>query len=125
MLLQVVGDSFRAVQTRLYDISLRDKDGNIQSFVAAGVDRITTATPGPDLSGVKEIFPNIKDSTLQRPSGEVEILVGACDARLLPFGGVKKGNLGLEYTLWGEGEVLRGSHHGIQTPPSPQLLPLH
>ena len=119
----MVGDSFRAVHTRLYDISLRDNDRNIQRFVAAGVDKIRTATPGPDLSKVREIFPGIKDSTLQRPSGEVEVLVGACDARLLPFGGIQSGDLRLERTLWGEGEVLRGSHHKVQTPPAPQLLP--
>ena len=64
--------------------------------MAAGVESITTATQCPDLRRVREVFPNIKDSTLQRPQAEVGILVGACDAGLLPFGGVRKGNLRLE-----------------------------
>ena len=64
MHLQVVGDQFRAVSTRLYDIFLRDKDGKVQAVVAAGVDSITTANPCPDLSSVKEIFPLIKSSGL-------------------------------------------------------------
>ena len=71
---------------------------------------------------MKEVFPNIKDSTLQRPWGQVEILVGACDARLLPFGGGRKGDLRLESSPWGEGEVLRGSHEGFQFPPTPSLF---
>ena len=36
---------------------------------------------------------------------------------------MRKGDLRLESSLWGEGEVLRGSHEGILTPPAPQLLP--
>ena len=56
MHLQVVGDQFRAVSTRLYDIFLLDKDGKVQAVVAAGVDSITTANPCPDISSAKKIF---------------------------------------------------------------------
>ena len=106
MHLQVVGDQFRAVSTRLYDIFLLDKDGKVQAVVAAGVDSITTANPSPDLSSAKKIFPHIKPSALQRPCGQVELLIGACDARLLPFGGLRVGDLRLKNTPWREGQVL-------------------
>ena len=96
MHLRVVGDKFRSVHTKLYDIFLKDKDGKTQAIMAAGVKSITTATQCADLRRVREVFPNIKDSTLQRPQGEVEVLVGACNAGFLPFGGVRKGNLRLE-----------------------------
>ena len=65
MNLQVVGDKFWPIHTRLYDILLKDNDGKIQVIVAAGVDSITTVTQCPDLRRVREVFPNIKDSTLQ------------------------------------------------------------
>ena len=65
MHLQVVGDRFRPIHTRLYEICLKDKDGKIQAIVAPGVDSSTTVTQCPDLRRVREVFPNIKDSTLQ------------------------------------------------------------
>ena len=123
MHLQVVGDQFRAVSTRLYDIFLLDKDGKVQAVVAAGVDSITTANPCPDISSAKKIFPHIKPSALQRPCGQVELLIGACDGRLLPFGGLRVGDLRLENTPWREGQVLRGSHPDIPLCSSPLLSP--
>ena len=121
MHLQVVGDKFRPIHTRLYNILLKDKDGKTRAIVAAGVDSITTVTHCPDLRRAREVFPDIKDSTLQQPQGEVEILLRACDAGLLPFGGVIRGNLRLEHSPWGEGKVLQGSHEEIQFPPTTQL----
>ena len=47
MYLQVVGDQFRPVPTKLYNIYIRDKDREVWAIVAAGVDCITTANPGP------------------------------------------------------------------------------
>ena len=85
MLLQVVRDKFRPTHTRLYDILQSDKDGKTQGIVAAGVDSITLATQCPDLRRAREVFPDIKDSTLQQPQGKVEILLGACNNVLLPF----------------------------------------
>ena len=121
--LQVVGDSYRPVQTKLYTVRLKDSRGKIQTLVAAGVSKISTAPASPDLQLVRKIFPEVLESTLARPSGEVDILVGACDSSLLPFGGTRVGNLRLEATPWGCGQVLRGSSPGLDLPPTPALLP--
>ena len=56
MHLQVVGDLFRAVSTRLFDIFFRDKDWKVLAVVVAGVNSITTANPYTDLSSAKKIF---------------------------------------------------------------------
>ena len=53
----------------------------------------------------------------------MELLIGACDGGLLPFGGLRVGDLRLENTPWGEGQVLRGSHPNIPLWPSQQLSP--
>ena len=63
--LQVVGDKFRPFHTRLYNILLKDKNRKTQAIVAAGIDSITTITQCPNLKGVREVLPNIKDSTPQ------------------------------------------------------------
>ena len=60
----------------------------------------------PDLTSLRKIFPHIHPSALKRPCGQVELLLGACDGRLLPFGGMRVGNLRLENTPWREGQVL-------------------
>ena len=111
--IQVVGERFRPLPTRLYEIFLCDSEGKEQAMVAAGVERISTVTPSPDLTAARKVFPDILTTTLRRPDGEVDILLGSCDARLMPFGGKKVGNLRLEKTPWGSGEVLRGSHPSL------------
>ena len=55
MHLQVVGDKFRSVHTKLYNIFLKDKDGKTQAIMAAGVKSITTATQCADLRRVREV----------------------------------------------------------------------
>jgi hypothetical protein len=121
--LQVVGDCFRTIPTRLYDIYLVDSSGTVRPIVAAGVEKISSAGAVPDLSSVKDVFPGILPSTLSRPQGEIDLLVGMCDAELLPFGGQRAGNLRLERCPWGGGEILRGSTTGLDLPAAPQLTP--
>ena len=121
--LQVVGDVFRPTETFLYNVFLLDSEGNKRGLVAAGVERISTAGPCPNLEAVRSIFPEVKDSTLQRPHGEVDLLIGASDASMLPFGGLRVGDLRLEKCPWGEGEVLRGSVPGLRLPATAQLTP--
>ena len=78
--LQVVGDTYRPIRTRLYPVRLRDSRGEVRSLIAATVTRIFTASAPPNLQPVKKWFPKIQDSTLRRPSGHpgIDILVGIC-----------------------------------------------
>ena len=119
--LQVVGEQYRPVSTRLYTLHLRDNKGEVHTVVAAGTDKISCISPSPDLQAARDIFPNILESSLQRPHGEVDILLGSCDSRLLPFGGQRVGNLRLEESPWGQ--VLRGTAPSLLLPPGPQLYP--
>ena len=99
--LQVVGHLFRKIDTNLYNILLVDAKGQHQALVVTGVDSISSVLPSPDLGAVRSVFPKIKDSTLVRPAGEVDILVGVCDARHLPFGVTIVGDMRLEFLPWG------------------------
>ena len=121
--LQVVGHQFREIKTKLYDIVLVDAKGQHQALVVAGVDSISSVLPSPDLGAVRSVFPKINESTRVRPAGEVDILVGVCDARHLTFGGIRVGDMRLEASPWGSGEILRGTVPALKLPQQPSLEP--
>ena len=102
----MVGEEFRDIHTRLFKIYLKDKNGQTCSLIAAGIDNISTVDQPPDLSAVLRILPETNPEALVRPHGDINVLIGACDACLLPFGGTRVGNLKLENMLWGCGKVL-------------------
>jgi hypothetical protein len=113
--LQVVGDHYRPVHTHLYTLSLVDAKGGLQTLVAAGIPSIAAAGSSPtseEKETIRGMFPGICESTLMRPQGQVDILIGVCDAHLLPFGGRRNGSLRLEGSPWAGGEILRGSLPG-------------
>ena len=93
------------IHTRLYNIYLKDMNGQTRSLRAAAIDNISTIDHPPNLSAVLRILPETNPEALVRPHGDVNVLIGACDARLLPFEGTRVGNLRLEKILWGCGVV--------------------
>jgi hypothetical protein len=122
--LQVVGQQYRPVKTKLYTVSLIDAKGIHHTITAAGIDSISSAGARPtpdDLDWVRKIFPAVKPGTLSRPQGQVDVLLGVCNIGLLPFGGKIKGNLRLERSVWGE--VLRGSCSRLKSRAGAHLLP--
>ena len=66
-------------------------------------------------------LPDINPEALVRPHGDVDVLIGACDACLLPFRGTRAGDLRLEDTIWGCGQVLQGFHPSLPLTATPQL----
>ena len=106
--IQVVGDEFRNLPTKLYHINLMDSCGRIRSLVAAGIDDISSTGHPPDLGAVLQNMPGTCPEALIRPQGDIDILIGACDARFSHFGGITVGNLRLEDMTWGCGKVLWG-----------------
>ena len=119
--IQVVGEELRDIHNRLYDIHLKDKSGHTRSLLAVGIDSISKVNQPLDLSAVLKILPETNPEALVRPHGDIDVLIGACNARLLPFGGARVGNLRLENPLWGYGKVLRGSHPCLPLAMTPQL----
>jgi hypothetical protein len=122
--LQVVGQQYRPVKTKLYTITLIDAKGIHRTITAAGIDSVSAvgAQPTPEeLDWVRKIFPDIKPGTLNRPQGQIDVLLGVCNIGLLPFGGEIMGNLRLERSVWGE--VLRGSCSRLKSRAGAHLLP--
>ena len=123
MFLQVVGSQFREVPTKLYTLRLVDRKGEVRTVTAASVSSVASCGRQLDLQPLKELFPTASEAAFQRPKGEIDLLIGSCNRSLLPSGVLEmRGDLALEETLWGGGQVFRGSHPLLgDTCPAPGL----
>ena len=54
----------------------------------------------------------------------MDLLLGMCDAKHLPFGGRRVAGLRLEKSPWAGGEILRGTVPGLKLPQQPGLVPV-
>ena len=116
--IQAVGEEFWDIHSRLYNIYLKDKNGQTRSLIAMGIDNISTVDQLLDLGALLRILPETNPEALVRLHGDIDVLIGAC---LLPFGETRVGNFRLENNFWGCGEVLRGSHPSLSLAMMPQL----
>ena len=70
-----VGAEKEIVDSKLYEIPLHDVNGNIESFQAYGIDKISTSIEAYDTSSIAKLF-NIAASEVTRPEGEIDMLIG-------------------------------------------------
>ena len=80
------------------------------------IDRISEDSVIMDLEGVKTVFPGAPLEVYDRPSGEIEILIGSMYKNIQPFGGdddFTRGRLRLVKSLFGCGYILSGTHSSI------------
>ena len=74
--LRVVGDQYTVKQTKSYNFSIKDNDGEVHEVNAYGMDVITEVERVPDLSDLKHLFPGAPAEAFRIPTGEVNILIG-------------------------------------------------
>ena len=58
-----------------YDLPLCDKSGRVIIFRIYGIDKISTDVKYISVKGVLHLFNDIKEVDIQRPTGEIDILV--------------------------------------------------
>ena len=80
--LKVVDREARPLQTARYTFEIEDKFGTRHEVVAMGLDDITTLPPDPDLTGIQDLVDGYPPEVLQRPQGEVDILLGLRNSAL-------------------------------------------
>ena len=106
--LKVLGGEYQRKETLEYDIELEGVDGNTYTLTAIGLDTITEESPGGDLAAAYDTFPEVPRKHLERPTGQVEILVGQDHAGFLPRVVKSRGHLLLLSSLFGTGYLLSG-----------------
>ena len=108
--LKVVDMEARPVRTTRYVVEIEDKTGTRHSVRAMGLDTITVLPPDPDLSPISGLVPGYPPEVLQRPQGDVDLLLGLRDSYLHGCTVQQWGNLRLLESPLGCGWALRGTH---------------
>ena len=116
--LQVVGQPWRQVQGKCYEVELRDRAGKGRKVWGYGLDTISDSVATVDPSGVRHLFPHVP-SEVFRPlnSRPVDILVGLNCFSLHPKGGEGRDQVGDLRALtsgFGAGWLVAGTHPNLR-----------
>ena len=103
-----VGNDVSTTTSKEYVVPLRDLNGTIWHIKAFGMDAITANVESVSVDKVAGLFENITVQDIQRPTGEVELLIGMDCCSMFPDKVQQSGNLQL---MWNQfGYCLRGTH---------------
>ena len=120
--LKVVDREARPIQTARYQVEVEDCEGHRHTVHALGLETITVLPPDPDLTPIQHLVQGYPAAVLNRPQGEVDLLLGLRNSAL--HGSTEKqwGNLRLLKSPLGCGWSLRGAHPDLLYT-TPQLAP--
>jgi hypothetical protein len=96
------------MRSSVYKLPLIDESGEIVNFRVYGIDRISSPAEGINLNGVMHLFQNINKEEIQRPNGEIDVLIGYQNAGYHPEREKSSGHLLLLKNRFGR--CLGGSH---------------
>ncbi|XP_063863037.1 uncharacterized protein LOC135102172 isoform X1 [Scylla paramamosain] len=103
-----VGNVIEHHSTKEYCIPLIDRTGHVWEINAIGIEEISAKINEFDVSGVKELFVGVSNHDINRPCGEIDMLIGANYSELLPK--VVQTNEGLQLLENPFGFSIRGRH---------------
>ena len=108
--LKVVDRDARPIKTARYRIDVEDCSGVRHVVYAMGLETITILPPDPDLAPIRELLQGYPEAVLDRPQGDVDILLGLRNSALHGSTEEQWGNLRLLKSPLGCGWSLRSSH---------------
>ena len=71
-----VGGTTEEIQSQKYDLDLTDKSGKRIRVQVYGIDKISTNIRSVKLNGILALFSGVKEKDIQRPRGEIDVLMG-------------------------------------------------
>ena len=71
-----VGGSKVEIQSSVYTLPLIDQSGNSIEFQVYGIDKISSRMNGIDVVGVMHLFHGVNKAEVDRPAGEIDVLIG-------------------------------------------------
>lgn len=119
----LLNDVVETLETVKYKVGLREKTGKIYYIYAYGTDKVTGEISQLDMKVITKIFPNMTEAqlkTLQRPVGDVDILIGNFYSDWQPTRMKNKGHLSIMSCLFGV--CLSGSHPELRVGPGERKL---
>ena len=117
--LRVTGKPSEVWKTTAYWARLVDREGEVYQILCYELPTITAPLGQVDVSEVKRLFPHLASTDLvERPTGEVDLLIGIQHAGMFPTLGSNKdnvsGNLRLLTSKFGTGHLLDGEHPSLK-----------
>ncbi|XP_068203689.1 uncharacterized protein [Palaemon carinicauda] len=107
-----VGRKVELIKSNEYVIKVTDLEGKHWYITAYGIEEITSEACKVDLTNIVLLFDDIRLSDVERPFGEIELLVGSDWCTLMPQVKQSVGNLQLMQNMFGY--CIRGSHPSIK-----------
>ena len=71
-----IGGNQEKMNSYVYTLPLLDKGRKVVEFQVYGIDRISTNVKAIDVKGVLHLFKDVRKEDLQRPAGEINVLMG-------------------------------------------------
>ena len=96
-----VGGKTEKLHSREYVIPLVDLNGKVRHVTAYGIEHITSAICKVDLTKVVALFENITVANLDRPEGDIDLLIGTEWCNLMPQVESTVSNLQLMKNMFG------------------------
>ena len=81
--MDVAGRDFERHKTKLYGLELVDNSGNFYPVSLMGIDKIASNPGSSNVSIAYNTFPHVPEHALERPHGEVGLLIGQDNVTLL------------------------------------------
>ena len=113
--IKVLGKPAENVDLRYYAFTM-DTDFGPKKLVLLGMDSLTEVPGEYSVDVAYTLFPHLQPGCLEKPSGDVDILIGQDNVDLLPKGGDGPdlvGGLMVQSIPFGPGKVLTGFHPEI------------
>ena len=85
--LEVAGKEYEKLETKMYSLTIIDRDGEKHKLTAMGLDRIASNPGYVNVDCAYKIFSHVSPGSLERAVGEVGLLIGQDNAALLASGG--------------------------------------
>lgn len=111
-----VGNTVEYQSSKEYCVPLTDKTGKVWNVDAVGINEISARIKEVDLSKMPELFVGISRSDVDRPHGDIDMLIGTNYSELLPR--VVQTNKGLQLLENQFGFSIRGRHDEVTGHPN-------
>lgn len=108
-----VGEKVSVIKSKLYIIPLRTKGGDIKHIKAFGMESITSDMVKVKVKDAAKEF-GIPPEDVERPTGQVDLLVGLDSVDILPIQCKVVEKLALYESIFGTGKILGGKHASIK-----------
>jgi Putative peptidase (DUF1758) len=110
LILTVARDQKESMETKVYEVKLRDRSGTVHAIKAYGMDKITSKVERLSTGDFKRVTASFKGQkvVLENPQGMVDLLVGLPQLAIHPEKRAEHGSLVLMSSKFGTGSVLGG-----------------